>query len=43
MKEDLDTEPELRPEFIEEMKKIQKQKSLKITGWNKHFNLPESN
>ena len=35
----IDEEPELRPEFIEEMKKIERQKSIKIDDWNKHFGL----
>jgi len=30
---------ELRPEFIEKMGKIQKQKTIKIKDWNKYFDL----
>ena len=30
-------EPELRHEFVKKMRKIQKQKTIKIKDWNKHF------
>ena len=32
-------EPELRPEFIKELLDAQKEKTIKIKDWNKHFNL----
>jgi hypothetical protein len=32
-------EPELRPEFIEEMKKIEKEPTVKVKDFKKHFNL----
>jgi len=36
---DNENEPELRPEFVEKMRKIQKQKTIKIKDWYKHFGL----
>jgi len=30
-------EPELRPEFIKEMMKAQKEKTTKVGDWNSHF------
>ena len=35
-------EPELRPEFIEKMKKIEKQKSIRIKDFAKHFGLKQN-
>ena len=32
-------EPELKPEFIEEMTKIEKEKPVKIKNFRKHFGL----
>ncbi len=32
-------EPELRPEFIKELLKAQKEKTVKIDDWNDHFGL----
>lgn len=32
-------EPELRPEFIEKMKRVQKEKTIKIKDFRKHFGL----
>ena len=32
-------EPELRPEFIEKMKKISKEKSVKVTNFSEHYGL----
>lgn len=32
-------EPELRPEFIKELLKSQREKSVKVEDWNKHFGL----
>ncbi|MFH1591612.1 MAG: DUF2683 family protein [archaeon] len=32
-------EPELRPEFIKEMKKIQKQKSIRVDNFAKRYGL----
>lgn len=32
-------EPELRPEFIEKMKRIEKEPSIKIKDFRKHFGL----
>lgn len=32
-------EPELRPEFIEELKKSQKQETVKVDDWDKHFGI----
>jgi len=32
-------EPELRPEFIEKMKKIQREPSIEIKDFEKHFGL----
>ena len=32
-------EPELRPEFIKELIKSQKEESVKIDDWDKHFGL----
>ncbi|MAG78656.1 antitoxin [archaeon] len=32
-------EPELRPEFIKKIKKIQKQKSIRIKDFAKHYGL----
>ena len=34
-----ENEPELRPEFIKYMKKVQKEKSIRIKDWDKHFGL----
>lgn len=34
-------EPELRPEFIEKMKKIQKQRSIKVEDFAKRYGLVE--
>ena len=34
-----EAEPELRPEFIEKMKKIQKQKSIKVKDFAKRYGL----
>ena len=34
-------EPELRPEFIEKIKKIQKQKSIKVEDFAKRYGLVE--
>ncbi|MBT4823957.1 DUF2683 family protein [Candidatus Woesearchaeota archaeon] len=34
-------EPELRPEFIAEMKKIQKQKSIRVKDFAKRYGLKE--
>jgi len=36
---EMENEPELRPEFIEKMKKIQKEPSVKIDNFKKHFGL----
>ena len=36
-----DEEPDLRPEFIEKMKKIQKQKSIRVKDFAKQFGLRE--
>jgi len=32
-------EPELRPEFIKELLEAQKEKTVKIKDWDKHFEL----
>ncbi len=32
-------EPELRPEFIEEMKKVSKEKTVKVTNFSKRYGL----
>lgn len=32
-------EPELRPEFIEKMKKRQSERTVKISDFKKHFNI----
>jgi len=32
-------EPQLRPEFIQKMKERQKEKTVKVTDFKKHFNL----
>ena len=32
-------EPELRPEFIEEMKNIHKEEKIRITNFSEHFGL----
>ncbi len=32
-------EPELRPEFIKKIKKREKQKTIKIKNFKKHFNI----
>ena len=32
-------EPELRPEFIKELFKAQKEESVKVDNWDKHFGL----
>ena len=36
---DDEAEPELRPEFIEKMKKIQREPTIKITDFKKYFGL----
>ena len=35
----MEEEPELRPEFIEKMKKIEKQESIRIKDFKKYFGL----
>jgi len=35
-------EPELRPEFIKKMKKIQKEKTVEIKDFKKHFGLDKN-
>lgn len=32
-------EPELRPEFVKELLETQKEKTVKINDWDKHFGL----
>jgi len=32
-------EPELRPEFIKELLKAQKEESVEVDNWDKHFDL----
>jgi len=32
-------EPELRPEFVKELLEAQKEKTVKIKDWDKHFGL----
>ena len=32
-------EPELKPEFINELLKAQNEKTVEILDWNKHFKL----
>ncbi len=32
-------EPQLRPEFIQKMKERQREKTVKVTDFKKHFNL----
>jgi len=32
-------EPELRPEFIEEMKKVSKEGTVRVTNFSEHFGL----
>lgn len=32
-------EPEFRPEFIQELLEAQREKTIKIKDWNKHFGL----
>ena len=34
-------EPELRPEFVAKIKRIQKQKSIRVDDFAKHFGLKE--
>jgi len=36
---EMEDEPELRPEFIEKMKEIQKQKSIRVKDFAKHYGL----
>ncbi len=36
---DDENEPDLRPEFIEKMKKIQKQSSIKVNDFSKRYGL----
>ena len=36
---EVEDEPELKPEFIEKMKKIQKQKSIKVKDFAKRYGL----
>ena len=36
---DDEAEPDLRPEFIEKMKKIQREPTVKISDFKKHFGL----
>jgi len=36
---EVEDEPELRPEFIEKMKKIQKQRSIKVGDFAKRYGL----
>ena len=35
----MENEPELRPEFIEKMKRIQREQTVKIDDFKKHFGL----
>ncbi len=32
-------EPKLRPEFIKELLKAQREETVKVKDWNKHFSL----
>ena len=36
---EMENEPELRPEFIEKMKRIQREQTVKIDDFKKHFGL----
>ena len=36
---EMENEPELRPEFIEKMKRIQKEPTVRIRDFKKHFGL----
>ncbi|MBI2669403.1 DUF2683 family protein [Candidatus Woesearchaeota archaeon] len=36
---ELESEPELRPEFIQKMQEIEKQKSIRVDDFAKHYGL----
>ena len=40
---DNENEPELRPEFVEKMRKIQKQKSIKVNNFAERYGLVKYN
>lgn len=39
---ELENEPELRPEFVEKIRQIQKQKSIRVTDFAKRYGLKKN-